>query len=296
MSLGPDFICIGAPKSGTTWLYQNLNKHPSIWLPPVKELHYFDVLFPLPRYAERKYNPKGLCGLFTRYRRQKIIGVLNQVVHRGSMKELMWAYRYFSGDPDNDWYLSLFKGTDGVLTGDLTTDYCALSDEAVSNVKDLLPDAKIIFLMRNPVERAWSHAKMLLPGLLGKRFDEISNDELVDYLSHPAPQLRGDYPRTLGTWEKIYDQQQIFTGFFEEVAESPRQLYIRLLNFLDVSADEKFIPESLEQKVNVGKAATAQSIPDPVRVCLRELYQQDLVWLADRYGGYASKWLDEEGE
>ena len=38
----PHFIGIGAQKAGTTWLYRNLQEHPEVWLPPEKELHYFD--------------------------------------------------------------------------------------------------------------------------------------------------------------------------------------------------------------------------------------------------------------
>lgn len=38
------FMCIGAQKSGTTWLHRQLRNHPQIWLPPVKELHYFDTI------------------------------------------------------------------------------------------------------------------------------------------------------------------------------------------------------------------------------------------------------------
>ena len=38
----PDFLGIGAQKAGTTWLALNLGVHPQVWLPPIKELHYFD--------------------------------------------------------------------------------------------------------------------------------------------------------------------------------------------------------------------------------------------------------------
>ena len=40
----PDFLCVGAQKGGTSWLYQQLESHPDFWMPPVKELHYFDKL------------------------------------------------------------------------------------------------------------------------------------------------------------------------------------------------------------------------------------------------------------
>ena len=37
-----DFMGIGAQKAATTWLAQNLRQHPDVWIPPRKELHYFD--------------------------------------------------------------------------------------------------------------------------------------------------------------------------------------------------------------------------------------------------------------
>ena len=43
-SAQPDFLCVGVHKGGTTWLYQQLDAHPDFWMPPLKELHYFDQL------------------------------------------------------------------------------------------------------------------------------------------------------------------------------------------------------------------------------------------------------------
>ena len=40
----PDFLCVGAQKAGTSWLYRQLELHPDFWMPPVKELHYLDNL------------------------------------------------------------------------------------------------------------------------------------------------------------------------------------------------------------------------------------------------------------
>jgi hypothetical protein len=39
----PNFLIIGAQKAGTTWLFQNLQSHPEIWLPAEKEIHFFDL-------------------------------------------------------------------------------------------------------------------------------------------------------------------------------------------------------------------------------------------------------------
>jgi hypothetical protein len=35
----PGFLVISPPKTGTTWLSQNLNSHPEIYIPPIKEIH-----------------------------------------------------------------------------------------------------------------------------------------------------------------------------------------------------------------------------------------------------------------
>src|SRR5689334_15761196 len=55
---GPDFLCVGAQKAGTGWLYEQLRSHPDFWMPPVKELHYFDRAWRSPRVspAEKQRN------------------------------------------------------------------------------------------------------------------------------------------------------------------------------------------------------------------------------------------------
>jgi hypothetical protein len=39
----PDFLIVGAQRAGTSWTNRHLRRHPQIWTPPIKELHYFDV-------------------------------------------------------------------------------------------------------------------------------------------------------------------------------------------------------------------------------------------------------------
>ena len=47
----PDFICVGMQKCGTTWLYEKLGQHPDIWVPAMKEIHYFNELY-IPRHRD----------------------------------------------------------------------------------------------------------------------------------------------------------------------------------------------------------------------------------------------------
>src|SRR5438093_12007205 len=52
----PDFLCVGAQKAGTSWLYRQLEPHPDFWMPPIKELHYLDNL----NRTKRIHGPR--CG------------------------------------------------------------------------------------------------------------------------------------------------------------------------------------------------------------------------------------------
>ena len=56
--------------------------------------------------------------------------------------------------------LRLFKPGRGRVKGEMTSDYAVLEKEVIARVHELMPDAKIIFMMRNPVERPWSVTTM----------------------------------------------------------------------------------------------------------------------------------------
>ena len=107
----PDFIGIGAQKSGTSWLFKNLRKHPQLYFPETKEIHFFDWYF-----------YKGL-----------------------------------------NWYCKHFKDADiSQYKGEITPCYSILSEEKIKFIHQINPKLKIILLLRNPIERAWSHAVMNL--------------------------------------------------------------------------------------------------------------------------------------
>jgi hypothetical protein len=52
----PDFLCVGAQKGGTSWLFHLLTLHPLFWMPPIKELHYLDMLSRVKRRNPRRCN------------------------------------------------------------------------------------------------------------------------------------------------------------------------------------------------------------------------------------------------
>ena len=113
MTSGPDFMLIGAEKAGTTWLYRNLKPHTELWLPPEKELHFFDD------------KPRD------QWRREK---VLAQAEARGAHeKQLDWFHQFAAVDTsDLKAYIALFEPRTGQKAGEMTTEYAVLEEHFVS--------------------------------------------------------------------------------------------------------------------------------------------------------------------
>lgn len=114
----PTFFIVGGVKCGTTTLYALLKKHPQVFLPTLKEPHFFANIIPPPAYKHL------LC----------------------------------SGDPGK--YQQLYrKGASFPAIGDASPSY--LWDESSpARIHDVMPRAKIIILLRDPIARAYSHYLM----------------------------------------------------------------------------------------------------------------------------------------
>jgi hypothetical protein len=181
----PDFLGLGAMKSATTWLYENLRCHPQLYLPDEKEIYFFSVHFhdeALRMYAER------------------------------------------------------FRAAAGRMAGEITPDYYSnVSPYRIRLIRKTMPQVKLIFLMRNPVNRTWSEACMNLVAKPGKDIREISDKEIIDYFKSPKCLARSDYLTTLNKWLDVFPREQLYIAFFDDVKEKPRLLLTKLFNFLNVS-------------------------------------------------------------
>ena len=104
----PDFLCIGAPKSATTWLHERLDKHPDIFLPKGKELHFFDTPY-IDRNASNSL-PFGSKG-FGNYRTYDL------------SSERHWR-----------WYSFQFQQGKRQIKGDITPTYARASAENIASI------------------------------------------------------------------------------------------------------------------------------------------------------------------
>lgn len=278
-SARPDFLCIGAQKSGTTWLHQMLAKHPEIWLPPEKELHFLD---------ERRHSQEGplrrLRGdtaAAERWRRQLRRQWKAVWSRDASWSIVLWYLRYFGKRADLSWYRSLFRAAGGRVSGEITPNYSRLPLEDVRWAGEALGDTKIIFLIRNPIERVWSHAEMV-ERAQGKPAPEAVDDLLNRHVFRAL----SDYRRTIENWSSTFGEDRFFLGQMEDIALAPSRLVDAICDFLGVSR-----PSSHPGAGRVVHRGGHDSMDVEVAIRLARHFHSDLQDLADAYGGWTRWWL-----
>jgi hypothetical protein len=294
----PDFLGIGAQKAATSWLYENLNNHPELWLPPAKELHYFSRS---NQYLSRSTLAcsRSLWIRFLGWNRAdrsykyQLLRTLMQTVKNPSLDDIRWHLKYFFGEYNDDWYASLFEEAKGRVCGEITPAYSLLDSKDVQHISTLIPKAKIIFLLRNPIDRIWSSIRYRYNNknqVKNKSMTTLSSQEWVDLTSQPRLELRSNYLRTVSIWRKYFPEENFFVGFYDEVQENPEQLLLRLFNFLGVESDQKYISRNASQRHN---ASLEKEMPKDLKIHLAQKYYSEIKEMSNLLGSYATHWLRE---
>jgi len=287
-----DFLGIGAQRAGTTWLWQNLRQHPSIWLPPRKELHYFDrsPIYPSPSFLASEYLIDRLLGREDhnkRFRKEFIRGLGGAIISK-DWEKTRWTLRYFLGTYNDDWYLSLFRPGEGKVKGEITPSYSMLTLKDVKHIRELFPKLKVILILRNPIHRAWSQVRY---AWTKRQFNSISNlDKIKKLIDSPAQSLRSDYVRTLGIWILCFPKGQIYIGFYDDIVQDPQGWILDILEFLGVDNTGFSNAETLNKKVNVSRVL---EMPAEIKYYLAKKYYPELLKLNTLVGSHSAVWLRE---
>ena len=198
----PDFLIVGAMRSGTTSLSVYLGAHPDVFIPERKEIRFFD--------------------------------------------------RHFANGPD--WYREQFRGAgERMVVGEASPGYMYLP-QAVSRMAESLPDARLIALLRDPVDRAYSHYWM--NQALGKEslsFTEALAQE-SERIARGARRAdysyvdRGRYLRQLRNVCEHYPREQLHVVLFDDLERNPLETYGDVCRFLGIDADH--VPRKLGEPIN----------------------------------------------
>lgn len=275
---GPDFVCIGAQRSGTTWLYDNLVVHPRVWLPPVKEVHFFDSLCPHEELLglEAPPDPRGLRKL-------------RPLLERPSLHTLRWVRRYFWEDRTTSWYHRIFEPPDPALTtGDITPAYSTLDDRGVRFASRVLaPSCKVFMILRDPIERIWSGLKLSFRS----QGDDIAGsdlDRMAKAFDHPTHRLRSDYVGALRRWSEAFPGR-FRTFLYDDLLSDPEAFLFRVQDHLGL--ERRTRRAVLTRRSNADRRDVG--MPEAVRDLLEARYRGQIEELRTMVPGLEGRWTAE---
>jgi hypothetical protein len=184
-------------------------------------------------------------------------------------------------------YAAVFADGAGRVKCDVTPSYGKLPPARIRFVRRVMPDARLVFLMRNPVERAWSQAVMDLATRTGRDPGSLDDDALRAHFRNPRIVENGLYTRILERWLAHFPEDRLFVGFYEDVCERPRELLGRLFDHIGVSRQVEWEAFPVDERVFAGPGPV---LPEAHRAELQQIFGDEIRRLAGRYGGAAAAW------
>ncbi|MBL4828130.1 MAG: sulfotransferase [Spongiibacteraceae bacterium] len=209
----PTFLVIGAKKAASTWLYSILRQYPDIWCPPVKELHYF-------------LTPQVLASAKARTYESVLNG--NSFI---AEKDRWFYHNYLLKQENNDeWYFSLFPDNEQLVCGDVDPNLCSISEEHIQQVYTANPNFKLIIVLRDPVQRIWSHFKMIAELKKISIGDIVhSNNSAYDHVFD-----KSSYKKMLSRWLKYFPKENILFLNYDDIKHNPLSIQASIEQFLGV--------------------------------------------------------------
>ncbi|WP_010139214.1 sulfotransferase family protein [Oceanicola sp. S124] len=251
---GPLFLSVGAMKAGTTWLYSVLERHPQLHFTPEKELHYF-----YHRYVDDRQlaDPVRLRLAKERYLEKFDPDRANPERVRHN---LHWVAAYLSRPVDDLWYRGLFTRPPGALYAcDFSNLYAHLPQEAWPRIRASSDRLRVIYTMRHPVRRLWSHVKfhLQITGQL-ERLRDWTPQQVDTFLRRDFIWSNAEYGAALRRLRAGLPEDSLMPLFYEDIRNDPRGVLRRIERFLGV--DPIDYPEAqVNRQVN---ASAAIPMPD----------------------------------
>jgi hypothetical protein len=290
VNTGPHFLGIGAQKAGTTWLWAQLKRHPQIWMPVRKEVHYFSrhLISPTVSILALGGLRHKLLGRepASRLWRAMVRSDLTDAIRSRDVERVKWIIRYYASDATDDWYRSLFPPSPELICGEISPSYSILGEPEIAHVAKLFPKLRVILLLRNPIDRAWSQVRF--DWTRGVRSEIEDTEGIKAFIDSPKQALRSDYLRILSIWSRHFPKEQIFVGFYDDIVSRPAEILERVHDFLGLER-QPIDQGTLSKRVHVSREA---AMPAEIRTYLIEKYLPSMRELSQRFGDPVTNWVN----
>jgi len=217
----PNFFIVGAAKAGTTSLYHYLNSRSEVYMSPVKEPHYFSKDIRYKNFNEE-------------YRKSTFININNYLKNENLEQE------HITFIEDEEDYLELFREANTEkLLGEISNGYL-YSEVAAKEIYKFNKKAKIIIILRNPIDRAFSYWLMDLRGkdVCRRSFIEaiVEDQRVVEKgwgKSHLYVEL-GLYYDQIMRYMNIFPEEQLLILLYDDMVENQNKFYQQICQFINI--------------------------------------------------------------
>lgn len=277
---------VGAQKAGTTWLHSQLSTNNNIDFGFRKEYHVFDTIEQEKKRSSSKTINNNSCIRSTKYilelHKKNLLGTnhnMNSNI-KSAFRSLELAFLDNANNYFNYFDYLYLRNPEIKAVGDITPSYALLQPKTYRMIKKGLEargfTIKILFLMRDPIERMWSAARMNKRNMKTQKsisFDEFnfmaSNKEWIGY-------DKSRYEQTITNIENIFNPKEIYYGFYEELFEVDSHQKIQ--DFLQISL-QSFKPSQI---LNASPKNTL--MPEELNRDLGRQLQSTYEFMLKRYG------------
>ena len=202
----PNFLIIGVQKSGTTSIYNYLGQHPQVYMSPIKETNFLEKDWEKVGKEQGIYNSNGID---------------------------TWEK-----------YCQLFAGSkDEIALGEASPNYLFHYRSSVERILKYVPEAKLIAILRNPIERAYSDYLMHIRDEIGEQLSLKTEIELRPKSSFLLK--KGFYYTQLQYYFEHFDKSQLKIYLYDDLKANPVKLMQDLYKFIGV--DSSFCPDMSEK-------------------------------------------------
>ena len=223
MTREPTFLfCVGATKAGTSWLHDHLKGHDQCHFRTVKELHYFGLSDPAQFENALRKGRKEIARLTALLAADdsKTASIERRLADLRDWQKVLRARSFDLAAYKA--YLTHGMGTAQVV-GDVTPGYALLPVETLRSMLETGQDVRVIYLLRDPVARLWSHIRMIVNQNAPVNFkteavalfESILNGESSPVVTNIM--ARGDYASIIAKLTQAFGPKRLLILFYEDL-------------------------------------------------------------------------------
>lgn len=291
-------VCVGAQKAGTTWLHEVLEKDHRLKTPLFcKEVQYFNYKH-INSALINQWRASWFINLTKKSEfRESLINYLQNNPKKNRLatpknKTLLKQIGFCLKSLDDEWYCNYMAlGSKKVCAVDISPEYALINQVGFENIKAITDNLKLVFILRDPVERSWSGMIQELKNKpnASEQLTAMANstvEDLVKRAKTPNIQKRSDYLATFGAIKAAGLMDCLKVIFYDDIVNQPDSVIETIYQHIGI--EKPVVSNNVIEKV-IHKSPTVV-MPEQFMIQMREVYAPMLVQIDSEFVSLPDSW------